>query len=62
MLANGSALRCPLASPCAETRIKSTLAGLGEVAEWLKAAVLKTAERDERFVGSNPTLSSRKPG
>jgi hypothetical protein len=27
------------------------------MAEWLKAAVLKTAERDERFVGSNPTLS-----
>ncbi len=30
----------------------------GEMAERLNAAVLKTAERDERFVGSNPTLSS----
>ena len=29
----------------------------GEVAERLNAAVLKTAERDERSVGSNPTLS-----
>ncbi len=29
----------------------------GEMAEWFKAAVLKTAERDERSVGSNPTLS-----
>jgi hypothetical protein len=31
----------------------------GEMAERLNAAVLKTAERDERSVGSNPTLSSR---
>jgi hypothetical protein len=31
------------------------------MAEWLNAAVLKTAERDERSVGSNPTLSPRKP-
>jgi hypothetical protein len=30
---------------------------LGEMAERLNAAVLKTAERDERSVGSNPTLS-----
>jgi hypothetical protein len=30
----------------------------GEMAERLNAAVLKTAERDERSVGSNPTLSS----
>jgi hypothetical protein len=29
----------------------------GEMAERLNAAVLKTAERDERSVGSNPTLS-----
>src|SRR5581483_2107843 len=32
--------------------------GCGEVAERFNAAVLKTAERDERSVGSNPTLSS----
>jgi hypothetical protein len=38
-------------------RIKAVLAVRGEVAERLNAAVLKTAERDERFVGSNPTLS-----
>jgi len=40
-----------------KSRIKATLAVRGEVAEWFKAAVLKTAERDERSVGSNPTLS-----
>src|ERR1700678_3300767 len=32
----------------------------GEMAERLNAAVLKTAERDERSVGSNPTLSYSK--
>lgn len=29
----------------------------GEVAEWLNAAVLKTADPREGSVGSNPTLS-----
>lgn len=43
-----------------KSRIKTVFAVRGEVAEWFKAAVLKTAERDERFVGSNPTLSSRR--
>jgi hypothetical protein len=38
-------------------RIKAALAVRGEVAEWFKAAVLKTAEPDEGSVGSNPTLS-----
>ncbi len=28
----------------------------GEVVEWLMAAVLKTADGAEPFVGSNPTL------
>ena len=37
--------------------MESTLAVRGEVAEWFKAAVLKTAERDERSVSSNLTLS-----
>lgn len=31
----------------------------GEMAEWSIATVLKTVIRDERIVGSNPTLSSR---
>ena len=31
--------------------------GRGEMAEWLKAAVLKTADGAESSVGSNPTLS-----
>lgn len=30
----------------------------GEVAEWLKAAVLKTAEVSNTSVGSNPTLTA----
>ena len=30
----------------------------GEVAEWLKAAVLKTVVPDKGTVGSNPTLSA----
>jgi alpha-D-ribose 1-methylphosphonate 5-triphosphate diphosphatase PhnM len=33
------------------------LSNRGEVAERLNAAVLKTAERDERSEGSNPSLS-----
>lgn len=28
----------------------------GELAEWLKAAVLKTVDGDKSSVGSNPTL------
>ena len=31
---------------------------LGEVAEWLNAAVLKTVERGPRSEGSNPSLSA----
>ena len=30
----------------------------GEVAEWLIAVLLKSIERDERSVGSNPALSA----
>ena len=38
-------------------RHTSILSG-GEVAEWLMAALLKSAESKD-FVGSNPTLSAR---
>lgn len=31
----------------------------GEVAEWLIAVLLKSIERDERSVGSNPALSAK---
>ena len=34
------------------------IAPAGEVAEWTKAAVSKTASRVKRDVGSNPTLSA----
>ena len=37
--------------------MKARFVDPGEMAEWLKAAVLKTAERDERSVSSNLTLS-----
>lgn len=36
-----------------------TVSNKGSVAEWFNAAVLKTAGRDERSVGSNPTTSSQ---
>ena len=38
-------------------RIPVSLRGIGEVAEWSKATVLKTVDR-RRSVGSNPTLSA----
>ena len=39
---------------------KRKIDGRGEMAEWLKAHDSKSCVRDERTVGSNPTLSAIK--
>ena len=56
MLANGTK-RESLVLPCGANPYEQRVVGIGEMAEWLNAAVLKTADGAEPFVGSNPTLS-----
>jgi len=47
----------PTEADANKNRMDKGLAVSGEMAERLNAAVLKTAERDERSVSSNLTLS-----
>ena len=54
------AMKAPLRFGCASTKntkIYYTVTSRGGVAEWLKAAVLKTVE-PQGSVGSNPTASA----